>query len=135
MADERGHERERVAAAMRRINQAWLTGRVDDLTPLVHADVVMAVPAAAARAQGRQLFLAGFRDFCENATIADYHEHDAQTDVVGTTGVSTFRYEMVYERAGARYRATGRDLWVFELIDGEWIAVWRAMLDMNEQPA
>jgi len=135
MADERGHERERVAAAMRRINHAWRTGRVDDLTPLVHADVVMAVPAASARAQGRQLFLAGFRDFCEHATIADYREHDAQTDVVGTAGVATFRYEMVYERDGARYRATGRDLWVFALIDGEWIAVWRAMLDMDEQPA
>ena len=53
-------------------------------------------------------------------------------DVAGDTAVATFGYEMVYERAGQRYRVTGRDLWVFEQQGETWIAVWRAMLDMNE---
>lgn len=42
---------------------------------------------------------------------------------------------MVYERSEERYRATGRDLWVFEKQGEAWIGVWRAMLEMKEDPA
>jgi hypothetical protein len=42
---------------------------------------------------------------------------------------------MVYERSGGRFRSTGRDLWVFQSQFGSWIAVWRAMLDMDENAA
>jgi uncharacterized protein (TIGR02246 family) len=128
-------KRESAAAAMRQINQAWLKGRVEDLAPLVHSDIVMVLPDFAGKIQGREHFLAGFRDFCQSATIQEYQEHDQQVDVAGDTAVVTFRYEMVYERSGERYRANGRDLWVFEKHDGAWIAVWRAMLEMKENAA
>jgi hypothetical protein len=83
---------------------------------------------------GRQ-FLAGFRDFILNATIHEFHEHDHQIDVVGDTAVVTFAYEMRYERSGERYRATGRDFWVFQRQGIAWVAVWRTMLDLNESAA
>jgi len=120
------------AAAMREINRAWLNGRVEDLAPLVHSEVVMVFPDFAGKIQGREDFLAGFRDFCQNAAIQDYQEHDQQVDVAGDTAVITFRYEMVYQRLGERYHSTGRDLWVFQHDGGRWIAVWRAMLEMAE---
>jgi hypothetical protein len=120
---------------MRRINQAWLDGRIDDLAPLVHPDIVMVFPGFSGRVQGRDELLAGFRDFSQNATIHEFHEHDHLIDVAGGTAVVTFRYEMVYERAGERYRATGRDLWVFQSEGSAWIAVWRTMLDIEEKAA
>jgi len=49
--------------------------------------------------------------------------------------VVTIQYEMVYERSGARYRATGRDVWVFERHGDSCLAVWRTMLDMQENAA
>jgi hypothetical protein len=49
--DESDHET--VAAAMRQINQAWLNGRVEDLTPLVHPGIVVAFPGFTGRARGR----------------------------------------------------------------------------------
>ena len=128
-------KREIAAAALRQINQAWLNGRVEDLGPLVHSDIVMVLPDFAGKIQGREHFLAGFRDFCQNATIQEFREQDQQVDVVGDTAVITFRYEMVYVRSGERYRAYGRDLWVFEKRQGAWIAIWRAMLDMKEDAA
>ncbi len=91
-----------VETAMREINRAWLEGRIE----------------------GREGFLAGLRDFFRNATMHDFREFDHQIDVAGNTAVSSFRYEMVYERAGKRYRAAGR----------EWLAVWRTMLDLDEKP-
>ena len=128
-------KREGAAATMRRIIQAWLDGRVDDLAPLVHPDIVMVFPGFAGRIGGREAFLAGFRDFCRTARIQDFCEHDHQVDVAGDTAVISFRYDMVYERARERYCATGRDLWVFQRQDGEWKAVWRTMLDMEEKSA
>jgi ketosteroid isomerase-like protein len=128
-------ERDDVATAMRQINQAWQSGRVEDLAPRIHAEMVMVFPGFAGRIQGRENVLAGFADFCQNATLEEYREHDHQVDVAGDTAVVTFRYDMVYERSGSRYRATGRDLWVFQRQARSWIGVWRTMLDMEEHAA
>lgn len=124
-----------VTEVMQRISRAWLEGRVDDIEPVVHPEVVMALPGFSGRTQGREEFLAGFRDFAESATIHHFKEHDQQTDVVGDTAVVTYRYELVYERSRERYRATGRDVWVFQKQGSGWLAVWRTMLDMNEDAA
>src|SRR5712691_539991 len=110
MVDE--SKREDAATAMRQINQAWLSGQIEDVAPMVHPEIVMVFPDFSGRIQGREDFLAGFRDFCQNATIQEFREHDQQVDVAGDTAVATFRYKMIYERSGKRYRLTGRDLWV-----------------------
>jgi len=120
---------------MRRINQTWLGGRVDEIAPLLHPEIVMVFPGFAGRVVGREEFLAGFRDFCENATVHEFREEEQHVDVVGHTAVVSFRCEMTYTRSGNQYRATGRDLWVFQHQSDAWIAVWRTMLDMDEKPA
>jgi ketosteroid isomerase-like protein len=126
---------ESVSATMRQINRVWLDGQVESLVPLLHPEIVMALPDFAGRIKGQEEFLAGFRDFCQNARILEFREHDHQIDVAGDTAVVTFRYVMVYERSGERYYSTGRDLWVFENHESKWIAIWRTMLDMEEKPA
>jgi len=130
MGDET--RRDAALAAMRRINQAWLAGRVEELGPLLHPDIVMAFPGFAGRATGREAFLAGFGDFCQNARVLEFEESEHHADVTGRTAVVTYRYRMLYERAGHAYRASGRDLWVFEEESGAWLAVWRTMLDLCE---
>lgn len=128
-------KRDGAAATTRRINRAWLDGQVEDLAPMVHPEIVMAFPGFAGRVQGREDFLGGFRDFCQNTRIHEFREHDYQVDVAGDMAVVTYRYEMVYERSGGRFRSTGRDLWVFQSQGSAWIAVWRTMLDMEEKAA
>jgi ketosteroid isomerase-like protein len=128
-------QRPAVAAAMRLLNDAWREGRLEQLPAVVHPDVVMVLPGFAGRVHGRDALVAGFRDFCENARVHEFREHDTQIDVTGHTAVVTFRYEMLYERAGERYRAIGRDLWIFEEHAQRWIAVWRTMLDVEETAA
>jgi uncharacterized protein (TIGR02246 family) len=120
---------------MQRINRTWLDGRPEDLVPLLHPDITLVFPGFAGRAEGRDALVAGFVDFCGNATTHEYSEADQQVDVVADTAIVSFTYEMVYERSGQRSRATGRDLWVFARQDGEWVAIWRTMLDVAEQPA
>jgi len=129
--------RETVAAIMERINRAWLDRRPQDLVPLFHPSLTMVLPGFSGRVEGREAAVAGFEDFCSQAILHEYREGDCQVDVVGGTAVVSFTYQMVYERSGVRYRATGRDLWVFarQGEGDEWLAVWRAMLDVHEQPA
>jgi uncharacterized protein (TIGR02246 family) len=127
--------REAVSAAMQRINRTWIEGRPDELVPLLHPDMTFVFPGFAGRVEGREPIVAGFADFCRNATIHEYSEANHQADVIGDTAVVSLTYQMVYERSGQRSRATGRDLWVFVRQGGEWIAVWRTMLDLAEQPA
>ena len=125
-------KREMADATMCRINQVWLDGQVEDLAPMVHPDIVMAFPGFTGRIQGREEFLAGFRDFCQNARIHEFRDLDHQVDIAGDTAVITFRFDMIYERSGERYHSTGRDLWVFQKQGDAWIAIWRTMLDVEE---
>lgn len=127
--------REAVSTVIQRINRVWLDGQVESLAPMVDPDIVMVFPGFTGRIQGREQFLAGFRDFCENAQVHEFHDHDYESDVVGDTAVVTFRYDMIYKRSGERYRSSGRDLWVFRGQGSGWIAVWRTMLEMQEQAA
>ena len=133
MPDESG--RTEVAAAIERISRAWLDRRPADLVPLFHPGLTMVLPGFSGRVEGREANVAGFTDFCTHATVHAYRERDRQVDVFGDTAVASFAYEMVYERGGKRSRATGRDLWVFARQQGSWLAVWRTMLDLAEQPA
>lgn len=128
-------QRESAELAMRQINAAWLRGKVDDLAPLLHSNIVMVLPGWSGRVEGKQGFLAGFRDFFQSSKIHEFNEQDFRADVVGSAAVITFRYEMLYERHGDRFRSTGRDLWVFQNQGDSWIAVWRTMLDLEENPA
>ena len=48
---------------------------------MVHDEIVMVFPGFAGRIQGRDAFIAGFRDFCENATIHHFNEGEHQIDV------------------------------------------------------
>ncbi|HUK91539.1 MAG TPA: nuclear transport factor 2 family protein [Blastocatellia bacterium] len=125
-------QQDSAATAIKKINEAWLTGDLPLLESALHPEVVMVLPDFAGRMQGREQLVAGFRDFVDNAVVHKFHDHDAQVDVVGNTAVVSFQFEMVYERDGARYRSTGRDLWVLQKEDAAWVAVWRTMLDLKE---
>lgn len=127
--------RDSAEMAMRQINDAWLSGRIEDLAPALHADIVIVLPGWSGRVQGKQEFLVGFREFLQSSQIHEFNEQDLQADVVGRSAVVTFRFEMLYERAGAQFRSTGRDLWVFQKHGAGWIAVWRTMLEIEESPA
>lgn len=127
--------REAIEAVMTHINRVWLDGQLEALAPMLHPDIVMALPGFTGRIVGRNEFLAGFHDFCDNAIIHHFEEHDRQVDVAAGTAVVAFRYDMMYERSGERYHSTGRDLWVFHYSGAGWVAVWRTMLELQEEAA
>jgi uncharacterized protein (TIGR02246 family) len=123
-----------VAATMDLINKAWLDGDPEAMAPCLHADIVMVFPGFEGRIAGRDSFIAGFHDFVDHAVVHEYQEAGRQIDTIGNTAVVTFSFKMIYERGGQKYRSTGRDVWIFQKTGTEWLAVWRTMLDVNEEP-
>jgi uncharacterized protein (TIGR02246 family) len=125
-----------IIALVRSINQAWLEDRPETLAKFLHPDMTMVFPGFGGKAEGRAAVVAGFVDFCAQARVQAFDESDWRVDRTETTAVVSFRFAMVYERSGESYRATGRDLWVLaQQADGTWLAVWRTMLELEEQPA
>lgn len=116
-----------------RINRAWQEGHPEEIEPLLHPNVVMVFPGFSGRSRGVVAMMAGFQHFCAHATVLDYTESNLEVEVVGNTASATFRFAMLYERDGRRYRSTGRDLWMFGKEAEKWLATWRTMLDVHEE--
>jgi ketosteroid isomerase-like protein len=124
---------EDVSRTLSSINQAWLEGRPRDLEPYFDPKLVLLLPGGS-RVEGREALVQSFVDMRENARVHGFEESDRQVDVFGDTAVASFAFVLVYEREGMKYRATGRDLWVFSRGDGGWQAVYRTMLNLAEEP-
>jgi hypothetical protein len=124
-----------VGESLRRINEAWLSRRPEKMKPMLDEKIVMIYPGFVGRSEGQEAFIAGYVDFCEQALMISYQESDLQIDVGGATAVASFAFEMSYERKGDKWLSRGRDLWIFTRKQDEWVAVWRTMLDLTEEPA
>jgi dienelactone hydrolase/ketosteroid isomerase-like protein len=127
-------DREELSAALDVIIRAGTGGRVEGLGDILDDEVVMVFPGFGRRVQGRKAMIGGFEDFAANAEVHEHRETDARIDVIGRTAVISYRFELIYTRDDVIYRSTGRDLWVFHQTGGRWLAVWRTMLEMEEQP-
>ena len=119
-------------SVIERISEAWQWGDLDGVESALAENVVMVAPGFADRIEGRAAFLDGFRDFFDNARLIAYADSEWEVHEAGSTAVVSFAFDVVYERDGVTYDSTGRDLWVLSLLDGEWCAVWRTMLDLTE---
>lgn len=119
----------RVLAA---ITDAWRKNTPAAMRPFLHADVTMVMPQFSGAISGRETLIQSFVEFCTNAKVLEYSESQEQIQVIGRTAIATFRFNMLYERPGYRERSLGRDLWVLERDDDEWVAVWRTMMELEE---
>ncbi|UCC83307.1 MAG: nuclear transport factor 2 family protein [Gemmatimonadota bacterium] len=127
-------DRDEVARVLRSINDCWLTGKPQEMAGYLHNDMAMVLPGFAGRVDGASAVIAGYEDFCNNAHVHEYEERDLRIDVYDNTAVASYTFQMVYEREGMRYSSSGRDLFVFNRDAGAWLAAWRTMLDIAEEP-
>lgn len=131
---DRDVDRAGVVAALGRLKDVWLEARYADLTPLLHPDAVIAAPGSAARVAGRDAVVAAFAAFDAVTTVESVEIGAIEADVVGGTAMGGFRFVVVYSQGGHRTMSRGRDLWVFTHEGGEWLAVWRAVIGLEERP-
>ena len=124
-----------VIETLARINAAWRNGQPRPMAPLLDERVAMALPDFAGRVQGREAMIGGFETFVRDAQVHEYRQGEVLVDGTDATAVAQYPFDMVYERAGARWRSRGWDVWVFTRRQQSWIAVWRTMQAVTEEPA
>jgi hypothetical protein len=122
-----GDERDLVADALRRINDAWVTGHAADMADDLDERVVMVQPGFAGRVKGREAAIDSYSDFTESAVIHGYAESDLVIDTFDETAVATYRYDIDWEMDGERHVEAGHDFFVFRRHGGRWIAAWRLL--------
>jgi uncharacterized protein (TIGR02246 family) len=129
--DAKQHSQEEIRQILRTINDAWTHGRSEDLAEYFHDDLVIVNPGFQGRLLGRQASVESYQDFAHQATIGRYAETEIAVDVWGDTAVASYRYEIDYELGGEAYHDIGRDLFVFQLEEGRWRAVWRTLIPQS----
>jgi hypothetical protein len=124
-----------IADALARITDAWRSHQPQLMAPLLDDNIVMVFPEFSGRLKGRQPFIESFVAFDREASVLEYAQRELNVDEASDVGVAQYRFDMVYERAEARWRSTGWDVWVFHRRDQGWLAVWRTMQALREEPA
>jgi len=120
-----------VHSVLASINAAWREGHPSSMLEFLHPEIVMVPPGFKGTVRGRDILISSFEEFAKNAKVLDYEESDERIDVIGECAIASFHFRMLYERAAYREDCSGRDLWVFARQNGRWIAVWRAMLELQ----
>ena len=122
-----GDERDLVADALRRINDAWVCGHAADMADDLDERVVVVQPGFRDRVEGREAAIDSYREFVESAVIHWYAESDLVIDTFGETAVATYGWEMDWEMDGERHVEAGHDVFVFRKLGARWVAVWRTL--------
>jgi ketosteroid isomerase-like protein len=120
--------RAELLAVIRRLVSAWRIGNADELTTLLHPDVVFVQPHFGGRTDGREACVDGFRDFTSQAKINKYGDTDHAIDVFGPLAMVSFRYELAWEMEGEHHRETGHDLLLLVREEDRWQIVWRTQV-------
>src|SRR5512139_2087581 len=102
-------ERE-VWQTVQRMNQAWTSGRVDDLEEFFHPDMVAVTPTEPRRLEGRAACIASWRQFTERAVIHAWRELEPRVQIFGEAAVVSYGYELQCELRGRQVLLAGRDL-------------------------
>jgi uncharacterized protein (TIGR02246 family) len=121
-------EQEPIRQLVKRINQAWMQGRLEELNECFHENMVIVGPGFQAMGQGREACVRSYQEFLAAAVVHEYHEGEPAIDLWADTAVAVYGWEIVYEIKGQRSRESGQDLFVFARENGVWRAAWRAML-------
>lgn len=110
------------------INDAWLTGRFDDLGAHFDDDIVMVTPDGAARVTGRADGVQTFVEFAERVTVERFEAFEVDVDAWDDTAIAAYDFDILYEMGGQRFDESGRDVWVFRRSVDGWRARWRTQL-------
>jgi hypothetical protein len=113
---------------LNRINAAWLSGNFDDLAQLLDPEIVIRGPNLEHLARGRDAAINSYKDFTRQAKVHSFKEGEPEVDLNGNIAVAICPWQISYEMNGQTYDETGRDLFVLAFTEGNWRAVWRAVL-------
>jgi ketosteroid isomerase-like protein len=123
-----GKEHKEIRELVKKINQAWLNGKVSELNSYFHDDMVIKGPALQELCRGRAACVKSYEEFLAEAKVLDYKEERPAVDVFSRSAVVVCPWQITYELAGKQSHEKGHDTLVFTRETGRWLVIWRLML-------
>ena len=115
---------EEILTMIRAMNRCWTEGwHEEPFRAFIHPDAVAIVPSSPGRLEGRDAYVAGWRDFCETAVIHEWRETDPAVQVYagGKAAVVTYLFTIVFFTGGQKVTMHGRDMFFLVKEGRKWL--------------
>ena len=128
MATKKSAPQQAVWRVIRKINAAWVGGQPEAIAAYFHENIIIVAPNGKDRVHGRQACVQTYIDFCAQAQILDFAESDESIDIIGSTAMVMYAFDIAYEMNGQRLHEKGQDLFILQHNGTNWQAIWRYLL-------
>ena len=110
-----------IITTIRNMNRAWTESwNEEEFRSYIHPDAVAIVPTASGRLEGKEAYVAGWRNFAAAAKVLGWKEngHLVQVYASGACAVVTYLFSITFETGGQVQAMKGRDMF-FLVKEGE----------------
>ena len=117
------------------IQTAWREGRPEEMAPFLSPDITFVFPGFSMRLSGWDRLIESYRVFLATTRLGSYREERRSIEGGQNAALAEIAFDMTYTRAGTSWRSHGIELWALERRGSGWIAFWRTMQELTEEPA
>src|SRR6516162_5417703 len=123
-----------VLRVLDRIQRSWREGRPEEMAGLLSPDITFVFPGFSMRLSGRERLIESYRDFLAGSRLRSYREERRSIEGGPSAALAEIAFDMIYTRAGSDWRSHGIELWALERRAEGWVAYWRTMQELTEEP-
>lgn len=123
-----------VQRVLDRIQRAWREGRPEEMSAVLATDITFVFPGFSMRLTGRDRLIESYRDFLAGTRLGSYREDRRSIEGGSSAALAEIAFDMTYSRGGRDWRSHGIELWALERRPEGWLAFWRTMQELTEEP-
>ena len=121
------HEAE-ITRVVTAINKSWLNKKTEYLNDFFHEEMIITDSNFNKLAGNKKECVASYESFIKQAKILSFAEHDINIEIIGTTAIVNYIFDISWKVNNSISSEKGRDVFVFEFTNGKWLAVCRTLL-------
>ena len=114
---------------VKRINQSWLDGNIDELYNYFSNDVVFASPYTQKYLRGKEVCIRSYKDFIEQATVNKFETSNYKMDLFDNIAIVTYKYYISYIIEEEQHKEANFEVMVFKKINEDWLVIWRTQME------
>ena len=113
-----------IIATVHAMNLCWTTGwHEEQFRQYIHPDAVAIVPTTPGRLEGRDAYVAGWREFAEAAVVYEWKETDYKVQIFagGKCAVVTNFFSITFAMGTGKQTMHGRDMYFLVKEGRKWL--------------
>lgn len=124
-------DKQEVDQLVRKLQNAWLEHRVDELKSFYHENVVFFSPENGQRIAGQKTMIESYKQFLSSSTIHNFEIMDLHVDVFSLTAIALLTVDISYEHKEKNYDEKGKDIMILNKAEDDWKIVWRTQIPVK----